>query len=184
MEIKNHLLIGARFVPSPNYNDRPLHARPELIVIHSISLPPAKFGGPYIEQFFQNQLPADAHPYFQEIHQMQVSAHLLIRRDGEIVQFVPFDKRAWHAGKSRFQERENCNDFSIGIELEGTEDSPFEVIQYDRLKQVIECLQSTYAIPHCATDQNAQTMPVVGHSEIAPGRKFDPGICFDWSRFR
>lgn len=174
MEISNHLLREARQVPSPNFNERPAGMLPELVVVHCISLPPANFGGPFIEQFFQNCLCADEHPYFQEIHQLQVSSHLLIRRDGEILQFVPFDKRAWHAGQSSYQGRDNCNDFSIGIELEGTDDSPYEAIQYDRLKQVIETLIQYYPTIHPDA--------VTGHSDIAPGRKTDPGLCFDWSK--
>lgn len=174
MDIQNHWLVGARQVPSPNFNERPDTMQPELIVIHSISLPPGHFGGPYIEQFFQNCLAAKAHPYFEEIHAMQVSSHLLIRRDGEVVQFVPFDKRAWHAGQSSYGERDNCNDFSIGIELEGTDDSAFESFQYDRLKQVIETLVLHY--PGIKRDALA------GHSDIAPGRKTDPGPYFDWEK--
>lgn len=176
MKIEHHWLCNARRVPSPNFNERPAGAEPELIVVHCISLPPGQFGGAYVEQFFQNCLCADEHPYFEEIHRMEVSSHLLIRRDGEIVQFVPFDKRAWHAGKSCYGERENCNDFSIGIELEGAEDCPYEAIQYDQLKQVIETLVSCY--PGLRADA------LVGHSDIAPGRKTDPGPFFDWEKLR
>lgn len=149
--------------------------RPELIVIHCISLPPGEFGGPYIEQLFQNSLSPDGHPYFQEIHQLEVSSHLLIRRDGSLIQFVPFNQRAWHAGKSCFQGRENCNDFSIGIELEGTETCAYEQIQYTKLKRVIEIMQSTYG-------ESDNPLAITGHSDIAPGRKTDPGPSFDWSR--
>lgn len=174
MKIEQHLLVGARQVSSPNHNERPAGMEPDLIVIHCISLPPGCYGGPQIEQFFQNCLCADEHPYFEEIHRMEVSSHLLIRRDGEVVQFVPFDKRAWHAGKSCYGDRENCNDFSIGIELEGAEDGPFDLIQYERLKQVIESLLKQYpTIPAQA---------IVGHNDIAPGRKTDPGPHFDWDR--
>ena len=174
MEIKDHWLVGAKQVPSPNCNERPVGIEPDLIVIHCISLPPGQYGSNHIEQFFQNCLCADEHPYFEEIHKMEVSSHLLIRRDGEIVQFVPFNQRAWHAGKSCYGERENCNDFSIGIELEGTDDSAFEPIQYERLKQVIEMLVSHY--PKIKPDA------LVGHSDIAPGRKTDPGPHFDWDK--
>ncbi|MBA55745.1 MAG: 1,6-anhydro-N-acetylmuramyl-L-alanine amidase AmpD [Pseudomonadales bacterium] len=174
MEIKDHWLVGAKQVPSPNCNERPVGIEPDLIVIHCISLPPGQYGSNHIEQFFQNCLCADEHPYFEEIHKMEVSSHLLIRRDGEIVQFVPFNQRAWHAGKSCYGERENCNDFSIGIELEGTDDSAYEPVQYERLKQVIETLVSHY--PKIKPDA------LVGHSDIAPGRKTDPGPHFDWDK--
>ncbi len=174
MQIKDHWLVEARQVPSPNFNERPGGAEPDLVVIHCISLPPGQYGSSHIEQFFQNCLCAGEHPYFEEIDGMEVSSHLLIRRSGEVVQFVPFDKRAWHAGKSCHGERENCNDFSIGIELEGTDDSPYEPVQYDRLKQVIETLVSHY--PAIKTDA------LVGHSDIAPGRKTDPGPHFDWEK--
>ena len=174
MNIQNHILSEARQVPSPNFNERPETCEPELVVVHCISLPPGQFGGPFIEQFFQNQLDPSGHPYFAEIAQMEVSSHLLIRRDGEIIQFVPFNRRAWHAGKSCYEGRENCNDFSIGIELEGVDDGPYEQIQYDRLKQVIECLAAHYP---SITPRN-----VTGHSDIAPGRKTDPGAHFDWKK--
>jgi len=182
VNVEKHLLTCARQVSSPNCNERPVPIDPELIVIHCISLPPGEFGGPYIEQLFQNRLCADEHPYFREIHQLQVSSHLLIRRDGEVLQFVPFNLRAWHAGQSCYGDRENCNDYSIGIELEGTEDSAFEPIQYERLKQVIECLQNAYGVTVPGNNPSKQKLPVVGHSDIAPGRKTDPGPCFDWSQ--
>lgn len=174
LNITQHWLDQARQVPSPNCNERPAGMAVELLVIHSISLPPGEFGGPAIEQLFTNCLPADGHPYFQGIHQLQVSAHLVIRRDGALVQFVPFDKRAWHAGKSQYRGRENCNDFSIGIELEGTDTGPFEPAQYQALAQVIHCLLRTY--PSLSRQQ------ISGHSDIAPGRKTDPGTGFDWGR--
>jgi len=176
LNIQQHLLVEARQVPSPNYNERPEAMAPELIVIHCISLPPGQYGGPHIERFFQNGLGVDEHPYFKTIAGLQVSSHLLIRRDGEVVQFVPFDKRAWHAGQSRYEGRENCNDFSIGIELEGTDDSAYEAIQYDRLKQVIEILLQQYP--------GIKPEAIVGHSDIAPGRKTDPGPGFDWAALR
>ncbi len=173
LQITGHWLNQARRVPSPNHNERPAGMAVDLLVIHSISLPPGEFGGPAIEQLFTNCLPADGHPYFQGIHQLQVSAHLLIRRDGELVQFVPFDRRAWHAGKSQHRGRENCNDFSIGIELEGTDTGPFEPAQYQALAQVIRTLLQAY--PTLSRQQ------IAGHSDIAPGRKTDPGTGFDWA---
>lgn len=174
MRIHNHLLMDARQVPSPNFNQRPSQYEPELIVVHCISLPPGQFGGPHIERFFQNRLDPQEHPYFSVISELQVSSHLLIRRDGEVVQFVPFNERAWHAGQSSYEGRENCNDFSIGIELEGTEDSPYDPIQYERLKQVIESLCDYYP---------ALTLrAITGHSDIAPDRKTDPGPYFDWNK--
>lgn len=174
MKITNHLLQEARQVPSPNFNERPCGCEPELIVVHCISLPPGQFGGPYIEQFFQNQLKPNQHPYFEEIASMEVSSHLLIRRDGEVVQFVAFNQRAWHAGKSCYQGKENCNDFSIGIELEGTDDGPYEEKQYAQLKRVIESL--------CKAYPSIKPNAVTGHSDIAPGRKKDPGPHFNWGK--
>ncbi|MFH7765340.1 1,6-anhydro-N-acetylmuramyl-L-alanine amidase AmpD [Acinetobacter sp. BSP-28] len=168
-------LIGARQVPSPNYNQRPEQTEIQLVVIHNISLPPSQFGGGYIEQFFQNQLDWSEHPYFQTIEGMQVSAHLLILRSGEVLQFVNFNDRAWHAGRSTYLGKKECNDYSIGIELEGSDDLPFEEAQYVVLAQVTAALQATYAkiLQHLA-----------GHSDIAPGRKTDPGPFFDWVKFR
>lgn len=168
------LLDVARQLPSPNCDERPLDTDIDLLVIHGISLPPGAFGGSAIDDFFTNQLDHQAHPFFAEIVDMRVSSHLLIRRDGEIVQYVPFNKRAWHAGVSCFKERECCNDFSIGIELEGTDDQPYEEIQYQRLQAVIVALQQAY--PALTREH------IVGHSDIAPGRKTDPGPAFDWSR--
>jgi AmpD protein len=176
VNIQNHCLSEARQVPSPNYNDRPEDAQPDLIVIHCISLPPGQYGGSHIEDFFQNQLSPSLHPYFEEIHQMQVSSHLLVRRDGEVVQFVPFNKRAWHAGQSCYGARDNCNDFSIGIELEGSDCTAYEPIQYERLKQVIEALRDYYP--------SLRPLSLVGHSDIAPERKTDPGPFFDWARLK
>ena len=149
--------------------------KPELVVVHNISLPPNNFGGPYITQLFTNQLNADEHPYFAEICDMQVSSHALIKRSGEIVQFVPFHERAWHAGQSNYQGRERCNDFSIGIELEGTDSDEFEDIQYQQLAQLVRSLQTAYP----AIDDN-----ITGHSDIAPGRKQDPGTGFDWAKLK
>lgn len=169
-----HWLDAARPCPSPYFNERP-HAEISLIVIHNISLPPSQFGGPYIEQLFRGQLNPDEHPYFAEIHQLEVSSHLLVRRDGELVQFVPFDRRAWHAGRSQYLGRENCNDFSVGIELEGSDDQPFDDRQYEILADVIQTLWQHYPKSKGC---------LVGHSEIAPGRKTDPGPYFDWARLQ
>ncbi|MGD9699265.1 MULTISPECIES: 1,6-anhydro-N-acetylmuramyl-L-alanine amidase AmpD [unclassified Acinetobacter] len=168
-------LIGARQVPSPNYNQRPEHTEIQLVVVHNISLPPSQFGGGYIEQFFQNQLDWSEHPYFQSIEGMQVSAHLLILRSGEVLQFVNFNDRAWHAGRSIYLGKKECNDYSIGIELEGSDDLPFDEVQYAVLAQVTAALQAAYPkiLQHLA-----------GHSDIAPGRKTDPGPFFDWVKFR
>ncbi len=168
------LLQGARQCPSPNFNARPDPEDISLLVIHGISLPPEQFGSDDIDRFFTNCLDTDRHPYFQEIHPLQVSAHLLIRRDGEVVQYVPFDQRAWHAGKSAFAGRSDCNNFSIGIELEGSDTLPYEAIQYQRLQEIIRLLQQAY--PDITRDR------IVGHCHIAPGRKTDPGEAFDWSR--
>ncbi len=173
LTIKGGWVAMARKVSSPNYNQRPEHAPIRLIVIHNISLPPAQFGGGYIEQFFQNQLDPSIHPYFDEIKDLQVSAHLLITRDGELIQFVSLDDRAWHAGRSCYQGVENCNDFSIGIELEGTDDLPFTEAQYQTLLPLLAAIQHAYP---------ATLGHIAGHSDIAPQRKTDPGACFDWSR--
>ncbi|SCZ57385.1 1,6-anhydro-N-acetylmuramyl-L-alanine amidase AmpD [Thiohalomonas denitrificans] len=168
------LINEARQVPSPNCDDRPEDAAIDLVVVHSISLPPAEFGGPWIDALFTNTLDPQLHPYFREIHRMRVSSHLLIRRDGELVQYVPLHRRAWHAGASCFAGRERCNDFSIGIELEGTDEDPYEVAQYQRLAAVIAVLEKVY--PEVTRDRLA------GHSDIAPGRKTDPGSAFEWAR--
>lgn len=167
------LIEDSKYIASPNTDERPSNESINLIVIHSISLPPGEYGGPWIEKLFTNQLPADQHPYFEEIHQLKVSAHVLIRRDGSLLQFVPFHQRAWHAGVSCYQGRECCNDFSIGIELEGTDDSAFEIIQYKQLAALVLALEQTY--PDIRRDQ------LTGHSDIAPGRKTDPGSGFEWA---
>lgn len=169
-------LEGVDRVPSPNRDERPAGAAPELIVVHSISLPAGQFGTPHVEALFCNRLDVDAHPTFAAIAPLQVSAHVLIRRDGALTQFVPFTGRAWHAGASSFQGRECCNDFSIGIELEGCDWQPFEEIQYARLAELVALLMATW--PAIGPDR------VVGHSDIAPGRKTDPGPHFDWRRLR
>lgn len=178
MHIDPHsgLLDEARYVPSPNFDERPTGQAIELLVIHNISLPPNEFGGPYIEQLFTNCLKPDAHPYFQDICHLQVASHLLIRRNGEIIQFVPFHLRAWHAGESSYDGRACCNDFSIGIELEGADDIPFEDVQYAKLIEISLKLLETYP--------NLGAKRIVGHSDIAPGRKTDPGPAFDWNRYR
>lgn len=175
--IENHWLIGARRVYSPNQDARPIPASElDLIVIHCISLPPSTFGGHYIEQFFCNQLNRNAHPYFEDISNLRVSAHLLLYRSGESVQFVPFDRRAWHAGQSQYQGRPSCNDFSVGIELEGTDATPYTDAQYVTLAEVTNSLLKNY--PFLVRER------IVGHSDIAPGRKADPGLSFDWTRYR
>jgi AmpD protein len=160
--------------PSPNQDDRPEGAWPELIVIHGISLPPGSFGGPYIERLFTNCIDPDAHPYFAEIARLHVSAHLFVRRDGELIQFVPFGRRAWHAGQSSFRGRSCCNDFSIGIELEGEDESPYADGQYAALAGVIAALFEAYP--------TLDARSIAGHCDIAPGRKTDPGAAFDWLR--
>jgi len=170
------LIENIPFIASPNCDARPENTEIDLVVIHSICLPPGEYGGPWIEKLFTNQLPASGHPYFEEIHGMQVSAHVLIRRDGTVKQFVPFDQRAWHAGESCYQDEQACNDFSIGIELEGTDDSVFEDIQYEKLAELILALEKTY--PRISREQLA------GHSDIAPGRKTDPGSGFDWGKLK
>lgn len=176
VDLDTGLLRRARFVPSPNHDERPADAALALIVVHGISLPPGEYGGPWIDRLFTNSLPPDAHPYFATIASLTVSTHVLVRRDGHIVQYVPFHKRAWHAGKSTYQGRERCNDFSIGIELEGADTEPYEPIQYRVLAETILTLCDAY--PSLSIER------VVGHSDIAPGRKTDPGIAFDWPRLR
>ena len=166
----------ARHVPSPNRGPRPGSCEPELIVIHNISLPPGHYGGDCIERFFTNCLDWDEHAYFEEIRGMEVSAHLLLRRCGELVQFVSLEERAWHAGRSCYRGRENCNDFSIGIELEGSDEDPYTDAQYAALHAVTACLLRQY--PALSADT------IAGHSDIAPGRKTDPGPAFDWDRYR
>jgi N-acetyl-anhydromuramoyl-L-alanine amidase len=164
----------ARRVDSPNFDDRPADTVADLIVIHGISLPPAIYGGPWIDRLFTNCLPPDEHPYFASVAALKVSTHVLIRRDAQIVQYVSFDKRAWHAGQSSYRGRERCNDFSIGIELEGADTEAYEPAQYRALAQTI--LQLCDAYPALSLER------IAGHSDIAPGRKTDPGIAFDWPR--
>ena len=164
----------ARRCPSANANDRP-ETSISLLVIHNISLPPGQFGGGYIDDLFTNQLDPQAHDYFADIAHLRVSAHVLIRRDGCIVQYVPFHRCAWHAGVSSYQGRENCNDFSIGIELEGTDKLPYEKLQYEVLAKLVAKLQKTYP----SLDKER----IVGHCDIAPDRKTDPGHAFRWPYF-
>lgn len=166
-------LSGVRRIASPNYDHRPAGSKIELLVIHSISLPPDQFGGPAIADFFTNQLDHDAHPYYAQLQGVKVSSHFLVRRDGEIVQFVPCLQRAWHAGASGWQGRTRCNDFSIGIELEGSDSVPYTDLQYASLARLSRCLQRSYPL-----------RSIAGHSDIAPGRKTDPGPYFDWPRYR
>lgn len=169
-------LKGARWVPSPNYGPRPPACEPDLLVIHNISLPPGEFDNECVVQLFTNCLDWSAHPYFEAIRGMEVSAHFLIRRDGELIQFVSCDQRAWHAGQSCYDGRDNCNDFSIGIELEGTDELPYTDSQYATLAELSAVLIRSYP----GLDVNR----IAGHSEIAPGRKTDPGKAFDWGRYR
>jgi N-acetyl-anhydromuramoyl-L-alanine amidase len=176
IDVTTGLLARARQLASPNFDERPAGAFPELIVVHGISLPPGEYGGPWIDRLFTNALPRDVHPYFAQVADLKVSSHALIRRDGEIVQYVPFHLRAWHAGRSTYQGRERCNDFSIGLELEGADDAAYEPLQYRVLAETIIDLcraYSTLSIDH-----------VVGHCDVAPGRKSDPGAAFDWPRLR
>ena len=168
------LIRPATQCPSPNQDERPEGSEPELVIIHGISLPPGEFGGPYIESLFTNCLDCTAHPYFREIEGMQVSSHLLVRRDGELIQFVPFERRAWHAGLSQFRGRSCCNDYSIGIELEGTDDTPYTDEQYKQLVAVIQAIIATYP--------KISARRIAGHCDVAPGRKTDPGPAFNWLR--
>ncbi len=163
-------LTGARRLVSPNQGERPPGCQVSLVVIHAISLPPGQFGGDAVERFFMNRLDPAAHPYFAEIHGLQVSAHFYVRRSGRVIQFVGCDRRAWHAGKSAWQGRENCNDYSVGIELEGCDEQPFAASQYEALATLVDALRRRYPIA-----------AVVGHCHVAPGRKTDPGPHFDWA---
>jgi AmpD protein len=170
------LLAGVRQVLSPHCDARPAGVAPDLIVMHGISLPPGEFGGPWIDRLFTGNLPREGHPYFAQVHGMRVSAHLLVRRDGELVQFVPFTQRAWHAGTSQYQGRSACNDFSIGIEMEGADDVPYAAPQYAAAAAAIHALLEAFPQLDAAR--------IVGHSDIAPGRKTDPGPSFDWDALR
>jgi AmpD protein len=174
--IVDHCLSFARQIPSPNCSERPAGVPIDLLVIHNISLPPGEYGGRYVDDLFCNRLNPRGHSYFAEIAHLRVSAHLLIDRHGGVTQYVPFNMRAWHAGASCFCGRDNCNEYSIGIELEGTDFEPFTAAQYDQLVRVTELLRRAYP----------QITParIVGHSDIAPDRKTDPGPCFDWQHYR
>ena len=174
IDTQSGLIEPARKVSSPNCDERPDGAMPDMLVIHGISLPPGMFGGPEIEQLFTNQLDWDAHPYFGEIRGLTVSSHLLIRRDGELLQFVPFTQRAWHAGESSFRGRGCCNDNSIGIELEGEDEIPYCDEQYAVLCDVSRSIIAAYP--------GISGREIAAHSDIAPGRKTDPGPVFDWLR--
>ncbi|MBD8162339.1 1,6-anhydro-N-acetylmuramyl-L-alanine amidase AmpD [Erwinia persicina] len=174
MQLQDGWISGVRQVPSPHSNQRPEGESPSLLVIHNISLPPGEFGGPWVDDLFTGQLDPSIHPYFADICHLKVSAHCFIRRDGEIVQYVPFHLRAWHAGVSRYQGREACNDFSVGIELEGTDTLPYTDAQYQTLCAVTALLTQHYP---------AMAQHITGHSDIAPERKTDPGPSFDWARY-
>ncbi len=172
MNINNGWLDEAEQQPSPHFTPRCQNEAINLLVVHNISLPPGKFGGSYITDLFLGRLDKNADPFFETIYQLEVSAHCLVRRNGDVIQYVSFEDKAWHAGVSNFKGREKCNDFSIGIELEGADDIPYTQQQYQQLAQLVKVLQAYYPI---ADDH------IVGHSDIAPGRKTDPGDAFDWS---
>lgn len=169
----NGVLAGTAQVPSPNCDERPGDASITLLVVHNISLPPGEFGGNAIAQLFTNALDFSAHPFYETLRTLKVSAHFLIRRDGSLIQFVPCAKRAWHAGSSSWCGRDRCNDFSVGVELEGADDQPYAMQQYRRLAELVTVLRERYPIS-----------AIAGHSDIAPGRKTDPGPAFDWAHFR
>ncbi len=175
MEIENHLIKNIKYIRSPNFNERSQNSSIKLIVIHAISLPPKEYGGDYVENFFLNKLKISDHEYFKEIKDLKVSSHLYIKRDGEIIQFVPFNKRAWHAGESSFNGEFDCNDFSIGIELEGSDCDNFTDHQYQVLIDVTKQLMNKYP--------DIKKNSIKGHSDIAPGRKTDPGDKFEWNRY-
>jgi N-acetyl-anhydromuramoyl-L-alanine amidase len=176
VDLDSGLMSDVPWIASPNYDARPSGVETNLIVVHGISLPPGEFGGPWIERLFTNSLPLDMHPYFAEIGGLRVSSHLTVARDGSPTQFVRFTDRAWHAGQSNYNGRDACNDFSIGIELEGTDSLPYEAAQYRALGEIVAAL--CHAYPDLSRDR------VVGHSDIAPGRKTDPGPAFDWQHAR
>ncbi len=176
VNLKTHLLEGVKFIKSPNFDARPQNTPPRLIVIHGISLPPGQFGGKGVEHFFLNKLNFSEHSFYKKIKGLKVSAHIFIRRGGEINQFVSFNQRAWHAGVSNFQGSDKCNDFSIGIELEGTDYKIYAQEQYIQLAKVITALRQAY--PQIKPDN------IVGHSDIATGRKTDPGKAFSWEALK
>ncbi|MXS85748.1 1,6-anhydro-N-acetylmuramyl-L-alanine amidase AmpD [Nitrosomonas sp. HPC101] len=171
IDTAGHLTL-ARYIPSPNCDERPDRSDIRLLVIHAISLPPEEFGGDSVIELFTNQLDPQAHPYYQGLQDLKVSSHFFIRRDGEIIQFVPCTLRAWHAGISSWQGRSHCNDFSIGVELEGSDNQPFEPVQYTRLVKLTRAIQAAYPVDN-----------IVGHADIAPHRKTDPGPYFDWQSY-
>ncbi|MBT7952162.1 MAG: 1,6-anhydro-N-acetylmuramyl-L-alanine amidase AmpD [Gammaproteobacteria bacterium] len=175
LDTKKQWLEDVRQVPSPNCDDRPDGCEIDLVVMHGISLPPNEYGGEYIDQLFTNTLDPQEHPYFAEIVALRVSSHLLVNRKGEITQYVPFNDRAWHAGKSEFQGRQTCNDFSIGIELEGCDDQEYEQVQYQVAANIVRLLRQNW--------QGITKQRVVGHCDVAPGRKTDPGEAFNWDYF-
>lgn len=174
--IHNGWWLGAKHRPSPNFNTRPTNCTVSLLVIHNISLPPNQFGGQHIEHFFCNRLNTAAHPYFKTIEHLKVSAHCLIKRTGQTLQFVSFNDRAWHAGQSCYEGRANCNDFSVGIELEGTDAQPYTTEQYASLQQLTRTLIRHYP--------SITPTHITGHEHIAPGRKTDPGESFDWALYK
>lgn len=176
IDLRKGRVSRARHVASPNCDDRPPGTVVDLVVIHGISLPPGRFGGPWIDALFTNTLDPSAHPYFEHLHGLRVSSHLLIRRRGGLVQYVPLHRRAWHAGVSRFEGRERCNDFSIGIELEGEDHRPYTEAQYRRLIGLLRAIMEAYPTVTPAR--------IVGHCHIAPERKSDPGPVFDWLRLQ
>lgn len=175
LKITSGWIEGVRQVPVRRFGKRPPGSIISLIVVHCISLPPKQFGGPYIDDIFTGTLDPDVHPYFKEVAPLEVSTHLFINRHGRITQYVSFLDRAWHAGRSEYNGHKECNDYSIGIELEGTDDTAYTIEQYQTLKEVIASLQSAYK----DIKNN-----IAGHNEVAPGRKTDPGVCFDWSQIR
>jgi N-acetyl-anhydromuramoyl-L-alanine amidase len=172
IDLDSGLMLGATQIASPNHDSRPPGIEADLIVVHGISLPPGEFGGPWIDRLFTNALPPEVHPYFTEVASLRVSSHLVIRRDGSLTQYVKFTDRAWHAGKSSYCGREACNDFSIGVELEGSDTVSYEAAQYAALAETVAALCTAY--PRLSPERLA------GHSDIAPGRKTDPGPAFDW----
>ena len=176
VDLESGLMRGVRQIASPNCDSRPSGVEADLIVVHGISLPPGEFGGPWIDRLFTNALPPEVHPYFAEVAGLRVSSHLSIRRDGTITQYVRFTDRAWHAGQSSYDGREACNDFSIGVELEGTDTLAYDALQYQALADVVAAL--------CAAYPRLSPARLVGHSDIAPGRKTDPGPAFDWLHAR
>jgi AmpD protein len=173
IDLDSGLMRGARQVASPNFDARPEGAAVDLIVVHGISLPPGEFGGPWIDRLFTNSLPSDQHPYFAEISGLRVSSHLVISRDGALTQYVSFNDRAWHAGRSSYQGRIECNDYSVGVELEGADWVAYEPVQYEVLASTVAALCEAYPALTPAR--------IAGHSDVAPGRKTDPGPAFDWT---